>query len=396
VAPRYFAPGITAKRLGRLERGQDFPTIPELVHIARVCDAALFDLMPEEAIARTLRTPEEPPALPKAPSIDPSVRVFAVSADATDDEYHPEDPNEIEPDPGVKAIAEKIEASVGMDVIRTTQEVGRSARVLMGNLRELRASLIALADIHSISLWHPANEAGMAAALGEVTRKLHNYVAAAATLRDHAARFIERHYPPGTAQRQEWEAQSLAYFGLPERVLVNQLRNYSVHRALPILRAVHGDDAKGGAATFIVLDVSELLQSEKWAPPVRAWLQERELIDLAEVTSGHWVAVEKFYDWFGGWIRATQDPAMQELQALRREHAAIVDEVAPGLREIFDYLNARKRRENPRQPREVRKILRAASARERRALEKERTRAGARREGRTSRRERPKSKDDDQ
>jgi hypothetical protein len=204
-----------------------------------------------------------------------------------------------------------------------------------------------------------------------VTRKLHNYVAAAATLRDHAARFIDRHYPEGSAERQEWEARSTAYFGAPERVLVNQLRNYSVHRALPILRAVHGDRAKGGAPTFIVLDAAELLQSEKWAAPVRTWLQQRELIDLAEVVSGHWEAVQKFYGWFGEWINTTQAPAMEELKALRRAHEAIVDEISPGLRAMFEYMNARKRRENPRQPPEVRKIVKAARERERRQRKRE-------------------------
>src|SRR5207249_1534164 len=152
----------------------------------------------------------------------------------------------------------------------------------------------------------------------------------------------------------------------PERVLVNKLRNYSVHRARPILRAVHGDEAKVGAPTFIVLDTAELLRSEKWSAPVRAWLQQRELVDLAEVVHGHWSAVQTFYEWSGEWIDHTQAAAMAEFKQLQQQHDAIVEEIAPGLREMFDYMTARKRRENPRQPPAVRKALRSARERERR------------------------------
>ncbi len=375
VAPRHLGPFLSTTRLATLERGEEIPTLQELVYIATMCGVAVFDVLPEEAIARTLRPLDGPPPLPKAPSIDPTVRVFAVSADTIDDEYHPADGEgelEVEVHEEIKVISEAIEASAGIDVIRTAAEVGRSARVLMGNVRELRAALVALADPRSLWLWHPRNQSAMAGALGEVTRKLHNYVAAAGTLRDHAARFVDRHYPEGSPGRHEWDEQTAAHFGAPERVLVNQLRNYSVHRALPILRAVHGDEARGGGATFIVLDAAELLQSDKWAPPVRTWLEQREVIDLAEVVAGHWVDVQKFYEWFDGWIRATQADALEELGALRRQHEAIIDETRPGLREMFDYMNARKRRENPRRPASVRRVLAArargtsASRRERR------------------------------
>ncbi len=369
VAPRHLAPHLAVDRLAAIEHGDELATLPELVYIAALCGVPLFDLLPDEAIARTLRTPEEPPALPRAPSINPTIRVFATGPDATEDEYHPEEGalDAVDVHPRIAPVANAIETSVGMDVIRTTAEVGRSLRVLSGNHRELLAALVALSAAASIWLWHPARTREMATALGEVTRRLHNYVAAAATLRDHAARFVDRHYPEGSPGRAEWNARTTAAFGAPERVLVNQLRNYSVHRALPILRAVHGDEAQGGAATFIVLDTTELLESEKWAAPVRAWLEQRELVDLAEVVSGHWDCVQTFYEWFGGWIQATQQAALDELSALERQRDAIVDDISPGLREMFEYMNARKRDENPRRPPAVRAVLRAAAARERRA-----------------------------
>jgi hypothetical protein len=95
------------------------------------------------------------------------------------------------------------------------------------------------------------------------------------------------------------------------------------------------------------------------------------LVDLAELVHGHWNAVQTFYAWFGEWIDQTQAPAMAELKLLQKKHEAMVDEVSPGLREIVEYLDAHKRHETPRQPPAVRKILRAARERERRAQKRD-------------------------
>ena len=113
----------------------------------------------------------------------------------------------------------------------------RSRRLFDRNVEELQRFL----GEHSepprvLELWSMDNREEFDLFLEEVGRLLHNFVAAALTLRDHSLRLKHKLLPAAEADQlaEEYKARSIETFDKPLPRFVLELRQYSQHRRLPI------------------------------------------------------------------------------------------------------------------------------------------------------------------
>jgi hypothetical protein len=179
--------------------------------------------------------------------------------------------------------------------------LARSYGLFLGNDRELREYLAENAELRrALELSDENNQAGFERFLDEVDRLLHNYLAAAATLRDHTRRLWKKFTPADPSLVAAYDSRIKTTFDdSPLARLVQDLRNYTLHRRLPIARG-HGSFTRSEGMRFrVVLEREELLDWDNLNPKARLYLTStpHELF-LGEIIDAYTYAVQTFNDWF--------------------------------------------------------------------------------------------------
>lgn len=148
--------------------------------------------------------------------------------------------------------------------------------VLVRNLDELLALLArptwdqALAVELFQNMYRPDVREAYEAA---VTQRLHNYVAGAATLVDHARRLMKGR--TGTIA-EEFERRKAEVIANPEVPFIKDLRNFVLHQAHPFLgHTVRILDPEGPATGEIELSATNLLGWTGWKAPARAFIKSQ-------------------------------------------------------------------------------------------------------------------------
>jgi hypothetical protein len=181
--------------------------------------------------------------------------------------------------------------------------VDRSLRVFDANARELADLLDAGSELPSaLELWAQANRVERETFLDEVDRLLHNYLAAATSLRDHSRNVQRKLLAESETDRlaAEYTARRDATFTTSTlSQFVQRLRNYSQHSRLPITRGRAHYSRESGFDASVVIPKSELLKSGKWEGLAKRFLDESddELV-LREIMADYNEAVRAFHAWF--------------------------------------------------------------------------------------------------
>jgi hypothetical protein len=148
----------------------------------------------------------------------------------------------------------------------------------------------------------------------EANRLLHNYLASLATLRDvqrsiHHQLWPERYAPDNEKdERTKWEVatwtpQITKHFGDdPIRFLVD-LRNFSMHYAIPPVTLTTRWHSSGGGPTQwtneVALDRDELLKYGRWSGAARRYIATHDgAIEFLPIVSTYSTRVREFFAWF--------------------------------------------------------------------------------------------------
>jgi hypothetical protein len=149
----------------------------------------------------------------------------------------------------------------------------------------------------------------------KAARLLHNYLAAMTTFRD-VQRSIHRKvwpdpYAPGTEdKRTKWEVETWTpkiteLFGDEPTVFLVDLRNYSVHYAIPVMSMAtnfHGGGPGGAAAmsNTVTVDRKELLKWDGWRSKGRQHITSapNDSIDIVTPIATYSTRVPQFFAWF--------------------------------------------------------------------------------------------------
>lgn len=222
----------------------------------------------------------------------------------------------------------------GWKVASEVRALNRSRGVFVGNVRELGRFLRGPEEPHELlRLWSIENREGFERYLDEVDRLLHNFVAAAMSLRDHSTRLKDKLLPedPGDDLAAEYRQRVRDTFDeAPVARFVQGLRNFSLHRRLPITSGTVSVDARRNEwDSRIVLQAEDLLKWPKWAAPAKALIESSEgEITIEEVVRDYTDSVLAFHKWFRKALLARHDADLQELRRAS-------DEIARRFREVW-------------------------------------------------------------
>jgi hypothetical protein len=222
----------------------------------------------------------------------------------------------------------------GWKVAAEVQGLNRSRGVFVGNVRELGRFLRSPEEPHELlQLWDMQNREGFDRYLEEVDRLLHNFVAASMSLRDHSRRLKNKLLPEDPADDLAAEYNQRvrdAFDEAPLARFVQDLRNFSLHRRIPITTGTLSVDARRNEwNSTIVLHPEDLLRWSGWTARAKAFIEASEgEIAIEDVARDYTDRVLAFHNWFRKALLARHD---EDLQELRRTS----EEVARRFREAF-------------------------------------------------------------
>jgi hypothetical protein len=155
-----------------------------------------------------------------------------------------------------------------------------------------------------IELWSEDNRPKLARFIGEVTRLLHNFLAGAKSLVDHTRVFKDKMYKDHGFSKVYQEKIDRDLKHSPIVSFVQDLRNYVLHKQLPIASATLSFSGGGGTIkefdNTIKLDVNELREWDKWKPESRVYLDSLDdKVQIREIVDEYEDAIRAFYQWFG-------------------------------------------------------------------------------------------------
>jgi hypothetical protein len=228
-------------------------------------------------------------------------------------------------------IYEELTSMPEWERIGEVRQFSLSLRIFEGNADELIGFLERLkAEPVALALWRPENRLRLDEAREEIARLLHNFVAGAFSLVDHARRFYDRNYKTDGRFSGYDEAVKARFADDPLCQFVQGLRNYFVHKKIPTLSTTlsfkEGED----------LDTSSFLQKEElldfdWNATARSYLDGAPArMDLLTIASAYRTKVAEFYEW-----------VFSRLEAIHAADHAVVEAKREELRQA---VNAREER----------------------------------------------------
>jgi hypothetical protein len=212
------------------------------------------------------------------------------------------------------------------------EELARTVNaILVRNLDELLALLAqptwdqTLAVELFQNMYRPdAREAYEAA----VTQRLHNYVAGAATLVDHARRLMKGR--TGTIA-EKFERRKAEVIANPEVPFIKDLRNFVLHQAHPFLgHTVRILDPKGPATGEIELSATNLLGWSGWKAPARAFIKSQpESFALRPIALRHGQLMVRLHNQLHNELAKANTADLEDANRLVVERNAILGGMDP-------------------------------------------------------------------
>jgi len=211
---------------------------------------------------------------------------------------------------------------IGADLTRLL----RTRRVFAGNRDELERFLSEAEEIpRALELMAQDNREELHTFLNEVERLLHNFLAAAMTLRDHSRDTSRRLLPPddrdelAEAYRQRID---LAFAESPLAQFVEDLRHVALHVRLPALLGRAHWSRDEGWSSGVVLHRDFLLARGDWGALAKEYVEEAgEQFALLDVVRDYSGQVDEFHDWFR---RALVERHRGPLRELEERHGELL------------------------------------------------------------------------
>ncbi|MCA4157729.1 hypothetical protein [Priestia megaterium] len=164
--------------------------------------------------------------------------------------------------------------------------------------------------------------------LQEVTRLLHNYLAAAKTLIDHTRKLFQDEYK-GTDFEEEYNNKIKELFiNSSVSKFIQDLRNYSLHRTLPITGANLSFNRESGMSHSVHLAKESLIGWEKWTKKASEYLNNQgDKISLLQLIKEYTEIVIGFQKWFQEKQYEIHSDSLKELEKLQEEYNILYEQI---------------------------------------------------------------------
>jgi len=154
----------------------------------------------------------------------------------------------------------------------------------------------------------------------EVTRLLHNYVASAKALVDHTRKFVQDEYEDTDFKTEYDEKIENEFANSQIAAFIQNLRNFCLHRTLPITGASMNFDHEKGMSNTVELLKADLMQWNNWRRLGNEFLDSKDdRFSLLEVVDEYFRKVEEFQGWFEIKQREVHKKELEELEKLQEE-----------------------------------------------------------------------------
>jgi hypothetical protein len=167
------------------------------------------------------------------------------------------------------------------------------------------------------------NRAGFEKYLDETDRLLHNFLAAAESLRDHMQAIQKKHLPdlPDDPDTSEYQARKSEVFDSPAGSFVRELRQHVLHERIPETGgyAVWGSEP-GDLTAGIALDRSELQAARQWSKEATRYMRDAGGDILIHEVAGEFrEQVVELREWFDAALRRRNADVLKELETREAE-----------------------------------------------------------------------------
>lgn len=150
--------------------------------------------------------------------------------------------------------------------------------------------------------------------ISRITRYLHNYVASAMTLVDHGRRLTDRRSGPIADEYERRKAEMLQF---AEISFLQGLRNFSLHRSLPILAYTLTVTRDQMTSSEVELSTADLLSGDKWTAQAREFIEKSgERLQLRPVSRKHFELVSGLNLWLVNTLQEENREALNEVNEL--------------------------------------------------------------------------------
>ncbi|MDV8015978.1 hypothetical protein R4P70_32205 [Rhodococcus sp. IEGM 1241] len=228
--------------------------------------------------------------------------------------------------PDAVRLHELVRAMPGFPMHQHFDALNRASRVFAGNSTELYNLVVRFVgtDVMPSQMDDDYEH--------ELVRLFHNYLASIGTLRD-VQRAIHRTIWPMKAKDTPSEWEIMVYspkvtelLGAGEIKFLQDLRNYTVHYALPVPSgSTHISQSGDGPWTHenrLRLEKKVLLRWSKWTSPARKFIETQpNWIDFLPAIEKNSVAVRTFYQWFWETIEKELSPEFTDFKLSMMELA---------------------------------------------------------------------------
>ena len=230
-------------------------------------------------------------------------------------------------------LREQIEATEGYRIHLKIRALRRTYGVFEGNYRDLIEALDAFGRPEVfMEIWQERNRDQLDAFMNEVARLLHNFLAGAKTLVDHTRAFKNEMYKGRGFDKTYQEKMESDLSGSPVVNFVQDLRNYVLHKQLPISSATFSfTGGEGGTMTSldsaIKLDVNKLRDWHGWTHKSPVYLEALDdKVKIKEVAEQYEAAIGSFYQWFGKQQSELHRVEFEELSDLDAQYRQVWQE----------------------------------------------------------------------
>jgi hypothetical protein len=158
--------------------------------------------------------------------------------------------------------------------------------------------------------------------LTEVIRLLHNYLASAMTLVDHTRKLFKDEYAGTEFEKEYTKKIDELFVQSPVSRFIQDLRNYSMHRMLPMAGASVAFSEETGMTHSIYLSKDKLINWDGWKQNSRVYLDKQEdSIKLLQLVHEYTKNVMGFQTWFQEKQNEIHSEAMKELEELEKQYS---------------------------------------------------------------------------
>ncbi|AVT82493.1 hypothetical protein [Rhodopseudomonas palustris] len=156
----------------------------------------------------------------------------------------------------------------------------------------------------------------------ELNRRFHNYLAAAKTLIDHTRAFVDDHYKTTDVAADYRRRVAEVFSENPICKFMQDIRNYTLHRELPISTMSLNFTPEHGIRTGVFIVVEQLKEWGGWTALSRQFLNSQHgEINPGQIVDTYSLIVEDFHSWLEDRLDTFHKADLLELECLEREYA---------------------------------------------------------------------------